>query len=70
MCREGSRSGDGKCRSTDAHAQRKLRVLEQLERETKEFLRPAVEETGRSAEEDPKQIAAGEKLGTKLADMP
>jgi len=75
QCYQGEVEGEALFRalvraSKDAHAQRKLRVLEQLERDTKEFLRPAVEETGRSAEEDPKRIATGEKLGTKLADMP
>jgi hypothetical protein len=66
QCYQGEVEGEALFRalvraSKDAHAQRKLRVLEQLERDTKEFLRPAVEETGRSAEEDPKRIATDEK---------
>jgi len=75
QCYQGDVNGEALFRamvraSKDANAQQKLRVLEQLERETKEFLRPAVEETGRSVREDPEQIAAGEKLGTRLARLP
>ena len=46
---------------------RKLRALEQLERETKEALRPAVREAGLSSDDDPKRIAHGEKLGAHMA---
>ena len=75
QCYQGEVNGEALFRamvraSKDANAQQKLRVLEQLERETKEFLRSAVEETGRSVREDPEQIAAGEKLGTRLASLP
>ena len=75
QCYQGEMNGEALFRamvalSKDAHAQQKLRVLEQLERETKEFVRPVVERTGRSVREDPKQIAAGEKFGTTLASMP
>jgi hypothetical protein len=64
-CFQGEVSGEALFRTMvsrceDAEARRKLCVLEQLERETKELLRPALEETGRSAREDPKRIAEGE----------
>jgi len=49
---------------------RKLRVLEQLERETKEFLLPAVRETGCSGEESLERISEGVALGTELAKAP
>ncbi len=49
---------------------RKLRVLEQLERETKEFLLPLLEEAGYSGEESADRIADGEKLGAQLAKAP
>ena len=45
-------------------------MLEQLERETKEFLLPALREAGGSGEEDPERITEGETLGTNLANAP
>jgi hypothetical protein len=48
----------------------KFRVLEQLERETKEFLLPALREAGRSGEEDSGRINQGETLGAALANVP
>jgi len=54
----------------DAEGGRKFRVLEQLERETKEFLLPALREAGGSGEEDPERIKDGETLGTNLANAP
>jgi len=57
-------------RCMDPEQAQKLRALEQLERETKEALRPAVREAGLPAEDDPKRIALGEKLGAKLAETP
>lgn len=56
--------------SEDALRARKFRVLEQLERETKELLLPALREAGGSGEEDPQRIKDGEKLGTALANAP
>ena len=61
------RSMVGACKSAEAAG--KLRVLERLERETKELLRPAVIETGGSGEEDPERIAQGETLGVRLAGL-
>jgi len=52
-----------------AHA-RKLRVLEQLERETKELLRPAVREVGYPGVESAERISEGEALGAQLANAP
>jgi hypothetical protein len=49
---------------------RKLRILEQLERETKEFLLPAVREVGYPGRESPQRIADGETLGAALAKAP
>ncbi len=54
----------------DAERARKFRVLERLERETKEFLLPALREAGGSGEEDPRRIAEGETLGANLAKAP
>lgn len=49
---------------------RKLRVLEQLERETKELLLLAVREAGYSGEESHERVAEGEALGAQLAKAP
>jgi hypothetical protein len=49
---------------------RKFRVLEQLERETKELLLPALREAGGSGEQNPERITEGETLGTTLAKAP
>jgi hypothetical protein len=54
----------------DPERARKLRVLEQLERETKERLLPALRETGGSGDESPARIAEGETLGATLAKAP
>jgi hypothetical protein len=51
----------------DPDRARKLRVLEQLERETKEMLLPAVLEAGRIVEESAERIAEGESIGTEMA---
>src|SRR5437867_3608534 len=49
---------------------KKFRVLEQLERETKEFLLPAVREAGGSSEENCERINQGQALGAALANVP
>ena len=49
---------------------RKLRRLEQLERETKDFLLPLVKGVGYSGEESAARIAEGEQLGGQLANAP
>jgi len=49
---------------------RKFRVLEQLERETKEFLLTALREAGLSGEENPERIDQGETLGATLVNVP
>jgi len=48
----------------------KFRVLEQLERETKQFLLAALREAGHSCEESPARINDGETLGAALASVP
>jgi hypothetical protein len=49
---------------------RKFRVLQQLERETKEFLVPALKQAGLSATESPERVEEGVKLGAQLAKAP
>jgi hypothetical protein len=49
---------------------RKFRLLEQLERETKEFLVPAMLEAGYSSDESRERINQGETLGAALASVP
>jgi len=49
---------------------RTFRVLEQLERETKEALLPALQAVGGSGEESLERIAQGEALGAELATAP
>ena len=49
---------------------RKFRVLQQLERETKEFLLPAVREAGYAGDESPERISEGEVQGAQLAKTP
>jgi hypothetical protein len=49
---------------------RKLRVLQQLERETKELLLPEVREVGHTGEERAERISEGEALGAQLANAP
>jgi hypothetical protein len=48
----------------------KFRVLEQLERETKEFLLPAMREAGHSCAESRERINEGERLGAALTSVP
>jgi hypothetical protein len=48
----------------------KLRVLEQLERETKEAILPALLEVGGSGKESAERVADGETLGAQLANAP
>jgi hypothetical protein len=48
----------------------KFRVLEQLERETKEFLLPALREAGSSGDENCERINQGQALGAALANVP
>src|SRR5262245_12682037 len=54
----------------DPERAKKFRVLEQLERETKELLLPALREAGGSGAENPERIFEGEKLGASLANAP
>ena len=49
---------------------RKLRVLAQLERETKEMILPALLEAGGTGDESAERIAEGETLGAQLAGAP
>ena len=49
---------------------RKLSILEQLERETKEFLLPLVKQAGYSGEPSQDRIADGIELGGQLAQVP
>jgi hypothetical protein len=57
-------------RCTDPVNAKKLRVLEQLERETKEVLRPATRAAGHAGVESDEAVRAGEELGGKLARAP
>lgn len=50
----------------DAEEARKVRVLERLERETKEVLAPEVEAVGRSLAPDEAKAAGNRALGTEL----
>ena len=73
-CFHGETNGEALFRvladaSTSDDARRKLRVLEQLERETKEFLRAALVAEGRSIHDEPKHVADGEKLGHRLSKL-
>jgi hypothetical protein len=52
-------------RCADAGNARKLRVLEQLERETKEVLRPATRAAGHPGTESEEVMRAGVELGGK-----
>jgi hypothetical protein len=56
--------------AVEAGRAKKFRVLEQLERETKELLREAVREAGGTDEENPQRISEGETLGAQLAKAP
>jgi hypothetical protein len=55
---------------TDADARYKWRVLEALERETKEFLERALRERGAEAEPSDEARIQGEKFGRRLASVP
>jgi hypothetical protein len=57
-------------RATDPAIARKLRVIEQLERETKEVLRPATRAAGNEGVDSADAIRGGEELGAKLARVP
>ena len=57
-------------RCADPANTRKLRLIEQLERETKEVLRPAVKDFGWPGVEGAEHVKAGEELGAKLAPVP
>ncbi|HVH07751.1 MAG TPA: hypothetical protein VNE71_17295, partial [Myxococcota bacterium] len=57
-------------RCADPANAKKLRVLEQLERETQEALRPAVKDFGFSGVAGAEHVKAGEELGAKLAPVP
>jgi len=54
----------------DPERAKKFRVLEQLERQTKELLLPALREGGGSGAENPERVLEGEKLGASLANAP
>jgi hypothetical protein len=54
----------------DPEARYKWRVLEALERETKEYLARALGERGHAVEESAESRAQGEKLGRRLASVP
>ena len=58
------------CADTDPERAAKFRVLEQLERETKELLLPAVREAGGTSEPNPARIEEGETLGAQMASAP
>ena len=49
---------------------RKLRVLEQLERETGELLLPEVKATGGSPEPDPERTRQGQAVGSQMGAVP
>jgi len=49
---------------------RRLRALEQLERETKQLLLPALRDAGGEGKESPERIAQGQSLGAELAKAP
>ncbi len=54
----------------DPDARYKWRVLEALERETKEYLARALRDRGHDAKESEEQRANGEKLGGRLVAVP
>lgn len=55
---------------SDPEVARMLRHLEQLERETKELLRPEVEAIGGDTRESAERIAEGRELGAKFGQVP
>ena len=57
-------------REPHAERRRKWRTLQQLERETKERIRPAVAALGATTEEDPARCKEGEDLAARLAAAP
>lgn len=54
----------------DADARYKWRVLEALERETKEYLARALQERGHAAKVSEEKVRQGEKLGRSLVAAP
>ena len=56
--------------ATDPENARKLRVLEQLERETKEALLPEVEATGGQTRENSERLADANKIGAQFGSAP
>jgi hypothetical protein len=54
----------------DPEARYKWRVLEALERETKEYLARALRERGHAVEANEESRVQGEKLGRRLASVP
>ena len=55
--------------SSDPDEAYKWKVLEQLERETKERLKPLVAELGGDVTEDPTSFSKGQKLAAKWAKL-
>ena len=55
---------------SDPEEARKLRVLERLERETKERLLPAVRELGRATDANAEQLAGSRAIATQMGEMP
>jgi hypothetical protein len=58
------------CAAGDPGRAARLRVLEQLERETKERLLSAIREAGGAGEPDPARIEEGERIGAQMASAP
>ena len=54
----------------DPEEARKLRVLAQLERETRELLAPEVEALGRSTRPDPEKLDQARAVGGPMSDAP
>jgi DNA-directed RNA polymerase sigma subunit (sigma70/sigma32) len=57
-------------RTSDEAAREKWRALEQLERRTKERIRPALQRLGLPADEDPARSRQGEALAARLSAIP
>jgi len=58
------------CTAGDPERAARLRVLEQLERETKELLLSGIREAGGASEPDPARIEEGQRLGAQMAAAP
>ncbi len=54
----------------DETQKKKLRALQQLERETKELLRQEVVALGLDTREDPQRLAEGQSLARRLSSVP